>query len=107
MCCICEGIFVCYEYNYFYIFMLQIVNVFFKFLGDYFWLEDDEIEGFKVRLDECLVLVGCLGEGEELVDWEIGECFVQWWWLNFEIFMYFFIFVYVMWLKECKKNYFI
>lgn len=107
MCWICEGILVCYEYNYLYILMFQIVNVFFKLFGDYFYFEDDEIEGFKCCFDECFVLVGSLGEGNKVVDWEIGDCFVQWWCFNIEIFMYFFVFVYIIWFKECKKFYLI
>lgn len=103
----CEGILVCHEHNHPHILMLQIANAFFKLPGDYLRPEDDEIEGFKARLDERLAPVGRLGEGEEPADWEIGECLAQWWRPNFETFMYPFIPAHVTRPKECKKNYFI
>lgn len=103
----CEGILVCHEHNHPHILMLQIANAFFKLPGDYLKPEDDEIEGFKARLDERLAPVGRLGEGEEPADWEIGECLAQWWRPNFETFMYPFIPAHVTRPKECKKNYFI
>lgn len=103
----CEGILVCHEHNHPHILMLQIANAFFKLPGDYLKPEDDEIEGFKARLDERLAPVGRIGEGEEPADWEIGECLAQWWRPNFETFMYPFIPAHITRPKECKKNYFI
>lgn len=103
----CEGILVCHEHNHPHILMLQIANAFFKLPGDYLKPEDDEVEGFKARLDERLAPVGRLGEGEEAGDWEVGECLAQWWRPNFETFMYPFVPAHVTRPKECKKFYFI
>lgn len=103
----CEGILVCHEHNHPHILMLQIANAFFKLPGDYLRPEDDEVEGFKARLDERLAPVGRLGEGEEAGDWQIGECLAQWWRPNFETFMYPFVPAHVTRPKECKKAYFI
>lgn len=103
----CEGILVCHEHNHPHILMLQIANAFFKLPGDYLRPEDDEIEGFKARLDERLAPVGRLGEGEEAGDWVVGDCLAQWWRPNFETFMYPFIPAHVTRPKECKKLYFI
>ncbi|EFW99349.1 cleavage and polyadenylation specific factor 5 [Grosmannia clavigera kw1407] len=103
----CEGILVCHEHNHPHILMLQIANAFFKLPGDYLRPEDEEVEGFKSRLDERLAPVGRLGEGEEAGDWQVGECLAQWWRPNFETFMYPFIPAHVTRPKECKKLYFI
>ncbi|RYP01890.1 hypothetical protein DL764_006037 [Monosporascus ibericus] len=103
----CEGILVCHEHNHPHILMLQIANAFFKLPGDYLRPEDEEVEGFKARLDERLAPVGRLGEGEEAGDWQIGDCLAQWWRPNFETFMYPFIPGHVTRPKECKKLYFI
>lgn len=103
----CEGILVCHEHNHPHILMLQIANAFFKLPGDYLRPEDDEVQGFKARLDERLAPVGRIGEGEEAGDWQIGECLAQWWRPNFETFMYPFIPAHVTRPKECKKLYFI
>lgn len=103
----CEGILVCHEHNHPHILMLQIANAFFKLPGDYLRPEDEEIEGFKARLDERLAPVGRLGEGEEAGDWQIGDCLAQWWRPNFETFMYPFVPAHVTRPKECKKLYFI
>lgn len=103
----CEGILVCHEHNHPHILMLQIANAFFKLPGDYLRPEDDEVEGFKARLDERLAPVGRLGEGEEAGDWQVGECLAQWWRPNFETFMYPFVPAHVTRPKECKKLYFI
>ncbi|WYZ40236.1 hypothetical protein EsH8_IV_000577 [Colletotrichum jinshuiense] len=103
----CEGILVCHEHNHPHILMLQIANAFFKLPGDYLRPEDDEIEGFKSRLDERLAPVGRIGEGEEPADWQIGDCLAQWWRPNFETFMYPFVPAHVTRPKECKKLYFI
>ena len=103
----CEGILVCHEHNHPHILMLQIANAFFKLPGDYLRPEDDEISGFKARLDERLAPVGRIGEGEENGDWTVGECLAQWWRPNFETFMYPFVPAHVTRPKECKKLYFI
>lgn len=103
----CEGILVCHEHNHPHILMLQIANAFFKLPGDYLRPEDDEVEGFKSRLDERLAPVGRLGEGEEAGDWQVGDCLAQWWRPNFETFMYPFVPAHVTRPKECKKLYFI
>ena len=103
----CEGILVCHEHNHPHILMLQIANAFFKLPGDYLKPEDDELGGFKARLDERLAPVGRLGEGEEAGDWQVGDCLAQWWRPNFETFMYPFIPAHVTRPKECKKLYFI
>ncbi|KAJ2906228.1 cleavage and polyadenylation specific factor 5 [Zalerion maritima] len=103
----CEGILVCHEKNHPHILMLQIANAFFKLPGDYLRPEDDEIGGFKARLDERLAPVGRIGEGEEAGDWEVGDCLAQWWRPNFETFAYPFCPPHVTRPKECKKMYFI
>ncbi|KAK4232109.1 nucleotide hydrolase-domain-containing protein [Podospora fimiseda] len=103
----CEGILVCHEYNHPHILMLQIANAFFKLPGDYLRPEDDEIEGFKARLDERLAPVGSLGEGEKPCDWQIGDCLAQWWRPNAETFMYPFVPAHITRPKECKKLYLI
>lgn len=103
----CEGILVCHEHNQPHILMLQIANAFFKLPGDYLQPEDDEIEGFKARLDSRLAPVGRLSEEEKDGEWEIGECLSQWWRPNFETFMYPFVPAHVTRPKECKKIYLI
>ncbi|KFY20733.1 hypothetical protein V491_03475 [Pseudogymnoascus sp. VKM F-3775] len=104
----CEGILVCHEHNHPHILMLQIANAFFKLPGDYLKPEDDEIEGFKARLNERLAPVGSQFTGEGVnEDWEIGDTLAQWWRPNFETFMYPFIPAHVTRPKECKKLYFI
>ena len=76
--------------------------------GDYLKPEDDEIEGFKIRLNERLAPVGTQFSGEGVNDeWEIGDTLAQWWRPNFETFMYPFIPAHVTRPKECKKLYFI
>lgn len=101
----CEGILVCHEHNHPHILMLQIANAFFKLPGDYLKPEDEEIEGFKKRLDERLAPIGSLGDGQAEGDWEIGDCLAQWWRPNFETFMYPFVPAHVTRPKECKKLY--
>jgi cleavage and polyadenylation specificity factor subunit 5 len=104
----CEGILVCHEHNHPHILMLQIANAFFKLPGDYLHPEDDEIEGFKCRLNERLAPVGTQFTGEGVNDdWEIGDTLAQWWRPNFETFMYPFIPAHVTRPKECKKLYYI
>ena len=76
--------------------------------GDYLQAGDDEIEGFKARLNERLAPVGTQFSGEGVNDeWQIGETLAQWWRPNFETFMYPFIPAHVTRPKECKKLYFI
>ncbi|KAK0732829.1 nucleotide hydrolase-domain-containing protein [Apiosordaria backusii] len=103
----CEGILVCHEHNHPHILMLQIANAFFKLPGDYLHPEDEEIEGFKKRLDERLAPVGSLGEGNKAADWEVGDCLAQWWRPNTETFMYPFVPAHITRPKECKKLYLI
>jgi cleavage and polyadenylation specificity factor subunit 5 len=119
----CEGILVCHEHNHPHILMLQIANAFFKLYavftdtqtlltsgspGDYLRAEDDEIEGFKARLNERLAPVGTQFTGEGVNDeWQVGDTLAQWWRPNFETFMYPFIPAHVTRPKECKKLYFI
>jgi cleavage and polyadenylation specificity factor subunit 5 len=88
--------------------MLQIANAFFKLPGDYLKPEDEEVEGFKMRLNERLAPVGTQFTGEGVnEEWEIGDTLAQWWRPNFETFMYPFIPAHVTRPKECKKLYFI
>lgn len=76
--------------------------------GDYLRAEDDEVEGFKTRLNERLAPVGSQFSGEGVnEDWEIGDTLAQWWRPNFETFMYPFIPAHVTRPKECKKLYYI
>jgi cleavage and polyadenylation specificity factor subunit 5 len=76
--------------------------------GDYLKEGDDEIEGFKARLNERLAPVGTQFTGEGVNDeWGIGDTLAQWWRPNFETFMYPFIPAHVTRPKECKKLYFI
>jgi cleavage and polyadenylation specificity factor subunit 5 len=104
----CEGILVCHEHNHPHILMLQIANAFFKLPGDYLKPEDEEISGFKERLNERLAPVGTQFSGEGVnEEWEIGDTLAQWWRPNFETFMYPFIPAHVTRPKECKKLYFI
>lgn len=103
----CEGILVCHEHNHPHILMLQIANAFFKLPGDYLADDDDEIEGFKKRLDARLAPTGGLATGEKEGDWHIGDTLAQWWRPNFETFMYPFVPAHVTRPKECKKLYFI
>jgi cleavage and polyadenylation specificity factor subunit 5 len=120
----CEGVLVCHEHNHPHILMLQIANAFFKLYvhisnlclyrltiwrpGDYLLPEDDEIEGFKNRLNERLAPVGNQFSGEGVNDeWQIGDTLAQWWRPNFETFMYPFLPAHVTRPKECKKLYLI
>ncbi|KAI4167743.1 MAG: hypothetical protein LQ346_009071, partial [Caloplaca aetnensis] len=76
--------------------------------GDYLRPEDDEIDGFKLRLNERLAPVGNQFSGEGVNDeWQIGDTLAQWWRPNFETFMYPFLPAHVTRPKECKKLYFI
>ena len=76
--------------------------------GDYLLPEDDEVEGFKSRLNERLAPVGTQFTGEGVNDeWQISDTLAQWWRPNFETFMYPFLPAHVTRPKECKKLYFI
>lgn len=124
----CEGILVCHEHNHPHILMLQIANAFFKLYvncpgsfqppkqrahsscrpGDYLRAEDDEIPGFKARLNERLAPSGNQFSGEGVNDeWQISDTLAQWWRPNFETFMYPFLPAHVTRPKECKKLYYI
>ena len=125
----CEGILVCHEHNHPHILMLQIANAFFKLYapsvplscscqqklaymfdrpGDYLQASDDEISGFKQRLNERLAPSGNQFTGNGVNDeWQIGDTLAQWWRPNFETFMYPFLPAHVTRPKECKKLYFI
>ncbi|THC91493.1 hypothetical protein EYZ11_009050 [Aspergillus tanneri] len=104
----CEGVLVCHEHNHPHVLMLQIANAFFKLPGDYLQHDDDEVDGFKKRLNERLAPVGSQFSGEGVnEDWEIGDTLAQWWRPNFETFMYPFLPGHVTRPKECKKLYFI
>jgi cleavage and polyadenylation specificity factor subunit 5 len=76
--------------------------------GDYLQAEDDEIQGFKHRLNERLAPVGTQFSGEGVNDeWEIGDTLAQWWRPNFETFMYPYLPAHVTRPKELKKLYLI
>lgn len=76
--------------------------------GDYLKHDDDEIEGFKARLNERLAPSGKQFSGEDANgDWEIADTLAQWWRPNFETFMYPFIPAHITRPKECKKLYMI
>jgi len=122
----CEGILMCHEYNHPHVLMLKIANAFFKLYdapsylprsvvlthpspGDYLLPTDDEITGFKARLDERLAPPAgtSLAAENSTPDWDIGDCLSQWWRPNFETFMYPFIPGHISRPKECKKLYFV
>ncbi|KAI9721689.1 MAG: hypothetical protein M1828_005057 [Chrysothrix sp. TS-e1954] len=104
----CEGILVCHEHNHPHILMLQIANAFFKLPGDYLLPNDDEILGFKNRLNERLAPSGSqTAVNGSHNDWQITDTLAQWWRPNFETFMYPFIPAHVTRPKECKKLYLI
>lgn len=76
--------------------------------GDYLNYEDEEMDGFKKRLNERLAPVGSQFSGEGVNEsWEISDVLAQWWRPNFETFMYPFLPGHVTRPKECKKLYFI
>ncbi|KAK4192090.1 nucleotide hydrolase-domain-containing protein [Podospora australis] len=103
----CEGVLICHEHNHPHVLMLQIANAFFKLPGDYLRPDDEEISGFKARLDERLAPVGSLADGNKEGDWQIGDCLAQWWRPNAETFMYPFVPAHITRPKECKKLYMI
>ena len=122
----CEGVLVCHEHNHPHILMLQIANAFFKLCvrsrpsfpasklttisrpGDYLNPADDEVDGFKTRLNERLAPVGTQFSGDAVNgEWQIGDTLAQWWRPNFETFMYPFLPAHVTRPKECKKMYLI
>ena len=76
--------------------------------GDYLHAEDDEIPGFKQRLNERLAPVGTQFSGEGVnEEWEVGDCLAQWWRPSFETFMYPYLPAHVTRPRECKKLYLI
>ncbi|KAK9480528.1 Cleavage/polyadenylation specificity factor subunit 5 [Lipomyces japonicus] len=105
----CEAILVCHEHGHPHILMLQIANAFFKLPGDYLQPHEDEIAGFKRRLNERLAPLSSssYSADQHTDEWEIGDTLAQWWRPNFETFMYPFIPPHVSRPKECKKLYLI
>jgi cleavage and polyadenylation specificity factor subunit 5 len=101
----CEAILVCHEHNHPHVLMLQIANAFFKLPGDYLLPEDDEIDGFKKRLNERLAPTN--PTSEEDTDWEVGDVLAQWFRPGFETFLYPFLPAHVSRPKELKKLYLI
>ncbi|KAK7205587.1 Cleavage/polyadenylation specificity factor subunit 5 [Myxozyma melibiosi] len=103
----CEGVLVCHEHGHPHILMLQIANAFFKLPGDYLQPGEDEIEGFKVRLNERLAPAPGqqFAPDQHTEEWDISDCIAQWWRPNFETFTYPFIPPHVTRPKECKKMY--
>jgi len=75
--------------------------------GDYLKPEDDEISGFKSRLNERLAPPPGSSLAAQDSDWEIADTLAQWWRPNFETFMYPFIPPHITRPKECKKLYLI
>jgi len=76
--------------------------------GDYLHPDDDEVSGFKSRLNERLAPVGSQFPAEASnSDWQISDTLAQWWRPNFETFMYPFLPGHVSRPKECKKLYLI
>ncbi|CAG7915588.1 unnamed protein product [Penicillium olsonii] len=104
----CEGILICHEHSVPHVLMLQIANAFFKLPGDYINPDDEELDGFKKRLNERLAPTGTQFTGEGVNgDWDIGDCLSRWWRPNFETFMYPFVPGHCTRPKECKKLYLI
>ena len=102
----CEAILLCHDHNHPHVLMLQIANAFFKLPGDYLLPDEDEIEGFKNRLNDRLAPTNPnAAEGD--LDWEIGDCLAQWWRPNNETFLYPFLPAHVSRPKELKKLYLI
>ncbi|KPI39004.1 Pre-mRNA cleavage factor Im 25 kDa subunit 2 [Cyphellophora attinorum] len=85
--------------------MLQIANAFFKLPGDYLLPTDDEITGFKNRLNERLSPT--TPQSDEDLEWDVGDCVAQWWRPNHETFLYPFLPAHVSRPKELKKLYLI
>ena len=76
--------------------------------GDYLHADEDEIRGFKSRLNERLAPSGTQFSGEGVNDeWQVADTLAQWWRPSFETFMYPFLPAHVTRPKECKKLYFI
>lgn len=72
--------------------------------GDYLRADDEEISGFKARLNERLAPTNPTASD---TDWDVGDCLAQWWRPNFETFMYPFLPGHVSRPKELKKLYLI
>ena len=76
--------------------------------GDYLLPGDEEISGFKKRLNERLAPVGSQFSGEAVNnEWQVVDTLAQWWRPNFETFYYPFLPAHVTRPKECKKLYLI
>lgn len=83
-------------------------NLFFYYSpGDYIQHDEEEISGFKRRLNEKLGPQSGTPAADDQInyEWEIGDCVAQWWRPNFETFMYPFIPPHITRPKECKKTY--
>lgn len=100
-----EALLICHEHNHPHVLMLQIANAFFKLPGDYLLPKDDEIEGFKARLNERLAPT--TPQSEDDLEWDVGDCVAQWWRPNHETFLYPFLPAHVSRPKELKKLYLI
>ncbi|KAI9664261.1 MAG: hypothetical protein M1831_002440 [Alyxoria varia] len=96
-----EAVLLCHEHSHPHVLLLQIANSFFKMPGDYLKPEDDEITGFKKRLNERLAPDGAAAAD----DWDIGDCLAQWFRPNAETFAYPYVPPHVTRPKECKKIY--
>ena len=73
--------------------------------GEYIQPNEDELQGFKARLNERLAPIVAQQDFEENDDWRIGDTLAQWWRPNFETFLYPFIPPHITRPKECKKLY--
>ncbi|KAI7501889.1 cleavage and polyadenylation specificity factor, 25 kDa subunit [Hortaea werneckii] len=105
----CEAVLVCHEHNHPHVLMLQIANAFFKLPGDYLHHDQEEIAGFKARLNERLAPTGSLSARDtpSSADWTVHSTLAQWYRPNFETFMYPYLPPHTTRPKECKKLYFI
>lgn len=77
--------------------------------GDYLHHDQEEVAGFKARLNERLAPTGSLSTRDtaESADWDVYDTLAQWWRPNFETFMYPYLPPHTTRPKECKKLYFI
>ncbi|KAK4992116.1 hypothetical protein LTR50_001294 [Elasticomyces elasticus] len=76
--------------------------------GDYLRPEDEEVSGFKARLNERLAPIGSqFSSDRHEGEWQIADTLAQWWRPNFETFMYPYIPAHCTRPKECKKLYMI
>ncbi|KAI7323661.1 hypothetical protein KC326_g1472, partial [Hortaea werneckii] len=77
--------------------------------GDYLHHDQEEIAGFKARLNERLAPTGSLSARDtpSSADWTVHSTLAQWYRPNFETFMYPYLPPHTTRPKECKKLYFI